>query len=72
LNRFQLEHVIRAASTIAGDTEIVVIGSQAIPGRYPEAPAELLVSGWRAAQQDRRTDHGRLRLSGLGEGRAAR
>jgi hypothetical protein len=44
VNRDQLEHVIRAAATIAGDTEIVVIGSQAILGRYPQAPAELLVS----------------------------
>ena len=44
MNRSQLEHVIRAAATIAGDTEIVVIGSQAILGRHPEAPAELLVS----------------------------
>jgi hypothetical protein len=44
VNRAQLEHVIRAAATIAGDTEIVVIGSQAILGRYPQAPADLLVS----------------------------
>ncbi|HEX9188766.1 MAG TPA: hypothetical protein VGB87_16920, partial [Vicinamibacteria bacterium] len=44
MNRSQLEHVIRAAAAIAGDTEIVVIGSQAILGRYPEAPDELLVS----------------------------
>ncbi len=44
MNRAQLEHVIRAAATIAGDAEIVVIGSQAILGRYPEAPSELLVS----------------------------
>ncbi len=44
MNRTQLEHVIRAAATIAGDTEIVVIGSQAILGRYPDAPAALLVS----------------------------
>ena len=44
MNRSQLEHVIRAAATIAGDTEIVVIGSQAILGHYPEAPAELLGS----------------------------
>lgn len=44
MNRAQLEHVIRAASTIAGDSEIVVIGSQAILGRYPQAPDELLVS----------------------------
>ena len=44
MTRSQLEHVIRAAATIAGDTEIVVVGSQAILGRYPDAPPELLVS----------------------------
>jgi hypothetical protein len=44
VNRAQLEHVIRAAATIAGDPEIVVIGSQAILGRFPDAPPELLVS----------------------------
>ena len=44
MNRAQLEHVIRAAATIAGDDEIVVIGSQAILGRFPDAPAELVVS----------------------------
>jgi hypothetical protein len=44
MNRAQLEHVIRASAAIAGDAEIVVIGSQAILGRYPDAPAELLVS----------------------------
>ena len=36
--------MIRAAATIAGDNEIVVIGSQAILGRYPDAPRELLLS----------------------------
>ena len=30
MNRTQLEHIIRAASQISADTEIVVIGSQAI------------------------------------------
>ncbi len=30
MNRTQLEHIIRAASKISGDSEIVVIGSQAI------------------------------------------
>jgi hypothetical protein len=44
VTREQLEHVIRASATIAGDSEIVVIGSQAILGRYPNAPDELLVS----------------------------
>jgi hypothetical protein len=38
MNRTQLEHIIRAASQISGDSEIVVIGSQAIhvqPMRLP-------------------------------------
>lgn len=36
--------MIRAAGAIAGCGRIVVIGSQAILGQYPEAPAPLLVS----------------------------
>lgn len=44
MNRRQLEHLIRAASTIAEDDEIIIVGSQAILATYPEAPAELLVS----------------------------
>jgi hypothetical protein len=39
-----LEHVIRAAAAIATDPDIVVIGSQAILGQFPDAPAELRVS----------------------------
>lgn len=44
MKRQQLEHLIRAAGTISGDDEIVVIGSQAVLGQFPEAPAELLRS----------------------------
>jgi hypothetical protein len=44
VKRHELEHVIRAASAITGVKEIVVIGSQAILGQFPNAPAELLVS----------------------------
>lgn len=44
MTRDQLEHVIRAAATLAADDEIVVIDSQAILGEYPDAPEELLVS----------------------------
>jgi hypothetical protein len=44
MTRLQLEHIIRAAAVIADDTDIVVIGSQAILGQFPTAPAELLVS----------------------------
>jgi len=44
VNRAQLEHVIRAAASIADDPEVIVIGSQAILGRYPDAPPSLCVS----------------------------
>ena len=44
MTREQLEHLIRAAATVADDDDIVVIGSQAILGEFPDAPAELLVS----------------------------
>jgi hypothetical protein len=44
VTRAELEHLIRAAADIANDDELVVIGSQAILGQFPDAPAELLVS----------------------------
>lgn len=44
MRRADLEHVIRAAADVAGDDEIVVIGSQAILGRLPDAPDALLWS----------------------------
>jgi Nucleotidyltransferase of unknown function (DUF6036) len=40
----QLEHLIRAASQISGDDELIIIGSQAVLGQYPRAPDVLLVS----------------------------
>lgn len=44
MNRAELEHVIRAAATVAGENEIVVVGSQAILGQFPDAPDTLLFS----------------------------
>lgn len=44
MKRSELEHIIRAAGSIANDSEIVVIGSQSILGQFPDAPATLLVS----------------------------
>ena len=44
MTRKQLEHVLRAAAEIAADDEIVVIGSQAILGQFPDAPASMRVS----------------------------
>ncbi len=36
MNREQLEHVLRAASRITGDPDVLVIGSQSILGAVPE------------------------------------
>lgn len=44
MRREELEHVIRAAANVCGESEIVVIGSQAILGSHPEAPAEMVLS----------------------------
>jgi hypothetical protein len=44
MSRRELEHLLRAAAAIANERELVVIGSQAILGQFPDAPAELLVS----------------------------
>jgi len=38
MNRTQLEHIIRAASQISGDAEIVVIGRQAVHGQRVKLP----------------------------------
>lgn len=44
MKRSELEHLIRAAGAIADDAQIVIIGSQAVLGQFPDAPAALLVS----------------------------
>ena len=44
MKREHLEHLIRAAGAIADTDELVIIGSQAILGACPTAPAELLRS----------------------------
>jgi hypothetical protein len=44
MKRSELEHLIRAAGSIANVPEIVVIGSQSILGQFPNAPPSLLVS----------------------------
>lgn len=44
MKRQDLEHIIRAAGAIAGVEDLIIVGSQAILGQFPNAPAELLVS----------------------------
>jgi hypothetical protein len=68
MTRVQLEHIIRAAGTIADTEDVVVIGSQAVLGQYPDAPPELLVSN--EADVFPRADPGRSDLidATIGEG----
>lgn len=44
MRRSDLEHLIRAAGRIAGARELVIIGSQAVLGQFPDAPVALLMS----------------------------
>lgn len=41
MNREQLEHAIRAACDVSGDHELIIFGSQAILGQYPQAHEDL-------------------------------
>ncbi|MFN0153197.1 MAG: DUF6036 family nucleotidyltransferase [Gaiella sp.] len=43
MKRHEFEHVLKAAADIVRD-DLVVIGSQALLGRHPDAPSSLLVS----------------------------
>lgn len=51
MKRSELEHVIRASAQIADDDELIIIGSQAILGQFPDAPEELCVSNERDKDQ---------------------
>ena len=44
MRRADLEHLIRAAATIADDDELIVVGSQAVLAEFPDAPEEMLRS----------------------------
>jgi len=44
MQRSELEHLIRASGEIAGDDEIIIIGSQAVLGQFPDAPLALRMS----------------------------
>lgn len=44
MNRTALEHILRASAAVANEHDIVVIGSQAVLGQFPDAPEALLAS----------------------------
>lgn len=41
MKRSDLEHILRACKGVTGETEFIVVGSQAILGRFPDAPRVL-------------------------------
>jgi hypothetical protein len=41
MKRADLEHVLRASKDVTGETEFIVIGSQSILGRFPDAARAL-------------------------------
>ena len=41
MKRSDLEHLLRAAKNVTGETEFIVIGSQSILASFPDAPREL-------------------------------
>jgi hypothetical protein len=44
MKRHELEHILRAASAVTNQPDIVVIGSQALLGQFPALPPVLTVS----------------------------
>ena len=44
MRRSDLEHLIRAAGRISGERDLIIIGSQAVLGQFPDAPIALLAS----------------------------
>jgi hypothetical protein len=68
MRRHELEHVIRAAAVVSGDDELIVVGSQAILGQFPNAPASLLVSREADIYPRRRPERGDEIEGSLGDG----
>jgi hypothetical protein len=68
MKRRELEHIIRAAADIADDEDIVVLGSQAILGAFPDAPEELRVSVEADVYPKNKTDRADLIDGSIGEG----
>lgn len=44
MKKSEVEHVLRAASKICGDDEFIIIGSQSLHGRHPDAADAILMS----------------------------
>lgn len=68
MTRAELEHIIRAAGTIADVEDLIVVGSQAVLGQFPDAPPELLISNEAAVFPRTHSERTDLIDSTIGEG----
>jgi hypothetical protein len=56
MKRADLEHILRASKSVTGETEFVIVGSQAILGEFPDAaglPASLIARNLASFQSSR-------------------
>ena len=44
MKKQQLDHILRAAGDITGEKQFVIIGSQALHGKYPNLPDDIVMS----------------------------
>ena len=68
MTRAQLEHIIRAAARITGEKRLILIGSQAILGQFPDAPEPLLRSNEADIYAPDRPDRSELITGAIGPG----
>ena len=44
MKKRHVEHVLRAAAKITGEKRFIIVGSQSLHGKYPDAPDEIVMS----------------------------
>lgn len=44
MKKHQLDHVLRAAGKITGQTQFVIVGSQSLHGKFPDLPDQIVAS----------------------------
>jgi hypothetical protein len=44
MKKQELDHVLRAAGEITGETQFIIVGSQSLHGKYPDLPDDIFAS----------------------------
>jgi hypothetical protein len=44
MKKHEVDHILRAAGRITGETQFVIVGSQALHGKYPDLPDAICIS----------------------------